>query len=204
MRQNLCIALKPIGMAFAAIMLALPISAVAGPFGLERGMTLSDLGEYTESIVPGKYILETVPNPNPAFEEYIVEIGPDTGLCWIKAIGETITTNPYGAELKTEFSKLQKIVESIYGLHKLIDGVVLGSRWEDPAEWMLGLVNEERLLAAFWDPQSGSTLPDGMATIDLVASPSSRDSGYIAIEYSFDNSMKCKTELMVAAENTQP
>ena len=187
-----------------AVLSLTPGSSIAGPFGLEQGMTLSDLGNATESIVPGKYRLDTVPNPNPAFEEYIVQVGSNSGLCWIKAISADIDTNPYGAELKADFNTMKGIVEDIYGLHKVIDGVILGSEWNAASDWMKALLHEERLLAAFWDRHSGSTLPGNLIAIDLVASPSTHNSGYIAIEYSFSNIANCEFHAVVSAETNVP
>lgn len=156
----------------AATSMILSCGVLAGPFGLEQGLTLEELNVTPSPFAAGKYVLIDVPKPNPAFDQYIVQIGPQTGLCWIKAISTDIVTNPYGYQLKTSFDKMEGIIERIYGDHQTIDRLVHGSRWNSPSDWMEGLLHEERMLAAFWDRGNGSDLPSDLASIDLVASPS--------------------------------
>ena len=44
--------------------------AVAGPFGLEKGMTLKQIGGTSKQVKPGIYRVSTVPKPHSAFEGY--------------------------------------------------------------------------------------------------------------------------------------
>lgn len=187
-----------------ALVLLLSTHATAGPFGLEQGMSLEQLDANTESVAAGKYILKSVPNPNPAFEQYIVQLGPQTGLCWIKAISKDIETNPYGYQLKSNFARLRDVVEAVYGDHLIIDRLIYGSKYDQPVEWMQGLINEERLLAAFWDRGNGSSLPKHLTSIDLVASPVSAYKGFVAIEYSFSNEATCDAEWLATADDLAP
>ena len=188
----------------ATTTMILSCGVTAAPFGLEQGMTLDELNVTPSPFAAGKYVLTDVPKPNPAFDQYIVQIGPQTGLCWIKAISKDVVTNPYGYQLKTSFDKMEGIVERIYGDHLTIDRLVHGSRWDSPFEWMAGLLHEERLLAAFWDRGNGSNLPSELVSIDLVASPVDIDKGYIAIEYSFTNEATCDAEWLATAEDVGP
>ena len=40
---------------------------------------------------------------NPAFDVYAVQVGPKTGVRFIKAATDNIATNVYGHELKSKF-----------------------------------------------------------------------------------------------------
>jgi len=175
--------------------LFLSSSAIAGPFGLEMGMSLKEIGGTPENIAYGKYKLTSVPKPHSAFEFYVIQVAPNSGLCWIKAIGKDIATSSYGLELKSEFSEMEKKLEGTYGKHKIMDFLMPGSIWNEPNEWMMGLIKKERVLMALWDKKEGSALPANLETVALIASPSSRDKGYISIEYLFANEESCNAEL---------
>lgn len=170
-------------------------NAMAGPFGLDMGMTLEDIGGKPEKIGNGKYKLTSVPKPHSAFEAYIVQISPNGGLCWIKSIGKDIPTSAYGIELKSAFNDMKGKLEKTYGKHETTDLLMPGSIWKEPNEFMMAMIKKERLLMAIWDAGNGSTLTDNIKQIGLIASPGSRDKGYISVEYSFSNEKACEAEL---------
>jgi hypothetical protein len=170
-------------------------NAIAGPFGLEMGMSLKEIGGKAEKVAHGKYNLTNVPKPHSAFEFYVVQVAPKGGLCWIKAIGKDIRTSSYGLELKSAFSDMEEKLEKSYGKHKKMDNLLQGSIWDEPNDWMMGLIKKERILAAIWEESEGSNLPADLKQIGLIASPSARDKGYISIEYSFTNMDTCEAEL---------
>ncbi len=169
--------------------------AMAGPFGLEKGMTLKGIGGNPEKVGHGIYKLDSVPKPHSAFEAYVVRIAPKGGLYWIKAIGKDIETSTYGMELKSAFNEMKEKLGATYGKHKTMDVLLPGSIWDEPNDWMMGLIKKERILAAIWEKSEGSSLPSEIEQIGLIASPTSRDKGYIAIEYSFTNKDDCEAEL---------
>lgn len=169
--------------------------AMAGPFGLEKGMSLKDIGGKPEKVGHGIYKLSSVPKPHSAFEAYVVRIAPKGGLYWIKAIGKDIATSAYGLELKSAFSEMEEKLGATYGKHKTMDFLMPDSIWDEPNDWMMGLIKKERILAAIWEKSEGSSLPSDIESIGLIASPSAGDKGYIAIEYSFTNKDTCEAEL---------
>jgi len=169
--------------------------AMAGPFGLEKGMSLKEIGGKSEKIGHGVYKLSSVPKPHSAFEAYIVKVAPKGGLCWIKAIGKDIATSSYGIDLISAFSEMEEKLGATYGKHETMDFLMPGSIWNEPNEWMMGLIKKERVLAALWEKSEGSSLPSDIEQIGLIASSISCDKGYIAIEYSFTNKEACEAEL---------
>ena len=170
-------------------------TAMAGPFGLDMGMTLKDVGGKPEKVTNGKYKLTSVPNSHSAFEAYIVQISPKDGLCWIKAIGKDIPTSAYGIELKSAFNDMKGKLEKTYGNHKTTDLLMPGSIWKESNDFMMAMIKKERFLMAIWDVENGSTLTDNLKQIGLIASPARRGKGYISIEYSFSNEKACEVEL---------
>ena len=169
--------------------------AFSGPFGLEMGMSLKDVGGTPESLGGGKYKVTSVPKPHSAFQFYIVQIAPKGGLCWIKAIGNEISTSVYGLELKAGFESLEEKLASAYGDHETVDRLRTGSIWNEPKDWMMALVKKERVLAAIWNAENGSSLPEEIESIVLFAQPLSRETGVLAVEYRLSNQATCEAEI---------
>ena len=170
-------------------------TALAGPFGLSMGMKKSDFKGELKEIAPHKYQTNTVPKKHSAFEAYVVQIGPKSGLCYIKAIGKDIRTNTYGSEVKSAFEEMESKLKSAYGDNKKLDFLRYESIWNEPKDWMPGLIKGERILAAFWNVKEGSKLTDNLTDIALAASGTNRETGYLAIDYTFSNKEACDAEI---------
>jgi hypothetical protein len=182
-------------LAILAFALAVPSVGFAGPFGLEMGMKLSQLPGKPEAISGGYYKLTSVPKPHSSFEAYVVKLSPSTGVCWIKGIGVDIETSSYGIQLKSAFEEMRGKLDSAYGKSKLSDFLMPNSIWNEPNDWMMALIKKERLLAAQWGKEYGSNLPSDLESIALMASPTGRSEGYLALEYSGHQKSKCDAEL---------
>ena len=159
----------------------------AKPFGLRMGMSLVEIGGTHELINPGFYKLSNVPRPHSAFEAYAARVAPKIGLCYIQAAGKNIETSSYGYELIMAFNEMESKLEALYGRHKKVDELFSGSIWNEPNEWMMGLIQKERVLVATWERKDGSTLPDNLINVGLVALPIDRNTGYIMVDYTFSN-----------------
>jgi hypothetical protein len=83
----------------------------SGPFGLWMGMKLPDLSAPHEEVAPFKYRITSPPKPHSAFDSYVLQIAPVTGLSWIKAIGKTITTSSFGTDLIGKFDEMEQKLE---------------------------------------------------------------------------------------------
>ena len=99
---------------FVLFLTLIVTNAMAGPFGLYKGMSLKEIGGKPEKLKNGIYKVN-VPKPHSAFEAYIVKVAPKGGLCWIKAIGKGIATSSYGIDLKSAFSKMEEKLGATYG-----------------------------------------------------------------------------------------
>lgn len=171
-----------------------------GPFGVAMGMSVDEIGVAFEEVAPFKYLLETVPKPHSAFTRYVVQAPPICGLSWLKAIGHTITTNPYGITLRTSFEEMEAKLIAAYGSGERIDILMHDSIWNEPRDWMTGLVKGERILMTNWSVESRA-LPDSLSAIGLLAIGLDSESGYIAIEYSFENSASADAEIAAAEDD---
>jgi hypothetical protein len=175
----------------------LPTTALAGPFGLEMGMTWVELGN-PKALGKGMYALD-VPKPHSTFERYAGQVGPRSGLCWIKAMGRPLDTNSYGSNVKAAFEDIKRRLEATYGAPEVFDRLLPGSTLRDSKDWMKGLQKRERLFHAKWDG-SKTPLPSNLGSIFLYAYANSSDAGGVAIEYSFANEKECERETTAAED----
>lgn len=167
-------------------------SALAeGPFGLRMGMTLEEVGSNPEQVRNGLYKYSTVPQPHSGFEAYILKFAPSTGLCWIKAVGVNIQDSAYGTALRSGFSSLKEQLSRVYGQPRDMDFLMPGSIWDEPRDYMMALLRQERVLGAIWELDGERNLQQ----VGLIASALRRDVGYLSLEYSFTNKDACDEEL---------
>jgi hypothetical protein len=165
----------------------------AGPFGVEQGSKLTSLGEAKE-IAAGKYTF-TPKKAHPAFETYVALVSDSQGVCWIKAIGKDITTSTYGTELKSKFSTFKDKLSKVYGENENYDYLMPDSIWDEPKDYMPALMKKERVLASVWSAEYNSKMKDNLKSLVLIVSGSTRESGYMSIEYEFNNYEACKKEI---------
>ena len=166
-----------------------------GPFGLERGMMKNDFTCNLEEVAPHMYILSAVPKPHSAFEVYAAMITPNHGLSWIKAIGSDINTNPFGVEVRSNFDNMKSKLAGIYQNYEDMDFLMHDSIWNEPRDWMQALENKERVLMSVWEAKHGSKMKDSLVSVALVATAKDTNTGYIVVEYEFNNHAAAKNEL---------
>ena len=166
-----------------------------GPFGLWMGMTESDFDDPLEELSQCKFKACSVPESHSAFDLFIVQITPKNGLSWIKAVGKTVDSSAYGIELKSTFESMESKLASTYGKHKKHDFLMADSIWNEPRDWMQGIVSRERVLMAVWSRKDGSSLSNSLVSVGLFANVCDTSSGYIAIEYTFENGAKADVEI---------
>lgn len=172
----------------------------ASPFGLHMGMNKSEL-DIQKELKTGVFQLKTIPKPHSAFEAYVAKVGPKSGLCWIKALGRNVKTSVYGTELQIELKSLRNSLSGVYGKSELIDMLMPKSIWNESNEWMMGVLKGERLYSVRWSLKDGSTMKPGLAQIYLSAQVLSQNTGFVALEYYFDNHDVCDKE--IAAEGSK-
>ncbi len=169
--------------------------AVAGPFGLSKGMTLEEAkkyGDFVSGNSPFVYTAKTLAGGHPDFESYSIILTPQQGLCKIQASGKDVNTSAFGDELKAKHIEFVKALSNKYGSPgNNYDFLRLGSIWKDPQDWMMALLKKERTLASYWSSPERTNLPDSLLSIELVTAALSGSKGYLRLSYEFNNLDAC-------------
>ncbi len=188
---------------FAVVFFLIAGIIFAGPFGLDMGMSLDQLrsltGEDPELFQDDRYEVNP-PNAHDMFEAYIVQVSPKYGVVWIKAIGKDITTNGHGTQLKRAFDNLVASIERTYGNYDKTDYLMRGSIWNEPEDFMMGIVKQDRYLGVRWLEEAGSNLPADISSIYMTAEASSSSEGHIILEYYSPNKELADNEKQAAQD----
>lgn len=181
-------------MKFIFIFFVLAISAFSDQFGLTMGMKLEQIDKSAKKIANGVYQVK-VPKPHNAFVRYIVRICPSEGLYYIKAMSDKIETNGHGTSLQMKFEEIENKLKNVYGDNKKTDFLVRDSLWDEPKYWMMGLLKQDRYYFSVWHKESNAKLKENLMSIGLSSVALSTQTGYIALEYTYENEKKCEEEL---------
>lgn len=149
----------------------------------------------------GVYKLKRVPKPHEDFEFYMVVVSPKQGLCKVVGFGNNVSTSVYGTELRSAFNTLEAALISKYGNRKQFDQLRAGSIWDEPKDFMMGMLEKERSLVSFWDQDEGSTFTDHITAITLEAKALRQNVGFIELSYEFENTTACMNELKNATNS---
>ena len=189
---------------FAAAFFA-AFGVIAGPLGLNKGMTLEELkkqGAFVAGNQQFVYTAKTITNGHPDFESYTVILTPEQGLCKIQAASKDIDTSSFGNELQGKYRDLVGALSQKYGAPgKDFDFLRAGSIWKEPQYWMMGLLKKERNLDAFWSKPENNNLPDSLSSVALNTYALSGSKGFIKLGYEFDNIDAC-IEVLKSKKNS--
>lgn len=168
----------------------------AGPFGLDKGMSLDEArrhGSIESTPKMFQYRSKMMNNGYPDADFYTFIITPKSGLCKISVATVDIPTSAYGTELVQKYDDIKSALTQKYGSpSRDFDFLRAGSIWNEPKDWMMGLLKNERTRAAFW---TGRELQDSIKAIKVEAEALSSSKGYISFSYEFTNIDQCMDEL---------
>ena len=159
-----------------------------GPFGFTVSLSKEDIEKLLGTAlkeVDGQshlFYAQSAPRPHPRFKAYALRVLPQSGLCEIRAVGADVSTSSHGTQLRAAFADLRDTL------------LLTGSIWNDPEDWMMGLLKNERYLQAAWDSESNASLKNEIEDIILGARARSRDTGYLMLQYKFTNHARCTAE----------
>jgi hypothetical protein len=171
---------------------ALAVSANAGPLGLNMGQTVAQT-KIVKALGSNNYSV-SVPNPLNSFENYLAKIGQKIGLCRLIAVGRTFENDAYGSNVSGEYGRLKELIFSKYGASKEFDFLQAGSIWNEPKDWSMAVMKDERSKSSFWDRSEGSNLPPDIEAINLKVLSANMNENYVVITYEFKNFEQCKQE----------
>jgi hypothetical protein len=188
----------------AAALLITSVAATAQPFGLQMGMTLADLkrlGIKLEKIqkTENSYSAKSIPNGHSRLAAYSFVVTPKAGLCRVVALTPTISTNVYGTELRAEFDKLKDALDARYPGSEIIDKIMPGSIWNEPRDFMMGLLKKERALISYW--LEAEHLPDSLSGVSLEATAFSDSKGAVVLQYEYQNINECMDEIKASSSS---
>ena len=188
------------GFCYLTCVILLSSCAAEGPFGLAKGMTLEQIDRNAQQIDHGIYTTLKVPDNHSSFKRYALVIGPKAGLCKIKAVSYSISTNSSGDQLRKQYERMKGRLETIYGRGETMDFVEPESMWQAPEHFMMGLVEKDRILTTIWEGEGGSTFTDDIDVVFLRALPTRSDMGFLMLEYEFAGFSDCVDEIYKAEE----
>lgn len=160
----------------------------SGAFGLNMGMTLSEIKNACNKVSPkqiegDKYYVYPI-KTHPLFKYYIAYVDDSQGLYCLQAVSDKIETNEYGVEIKEAFAEIKDRVSKTYGTPKMIDTIDPKSWWQNDSYWLLGISEGARTYSAIWDSQ----LKDDVSRVSIkVYGNSVWKYGTITLEYDFSN-----------------
>lgn len=169
-----------------SISLLCSVVLFAGPFGLEMGWTKQDLIENNVEILvdDGNSLMVEPPSPHSSFDAYLLSINSEYGLYSIFAISDSISTSENGRQFLSEYNHIKEQLISSYGdPTKDINFLSYGSIWDEPQDFMMSLITQDRLLGCIWELDEDN----GNMTVSLIPRAESLSSGYLAIIYRSSN-----------------
>ena len=172
------------------------IASYDGPFGIAKGEPLSALNKGQEE-KPGYYKINSVPQPYPNIEYYVVENTPEHGTCMVKAISNDIDSDSFGNRLKENIDHVRDDLQTRYGLPSdSYDFLHSGSIWSDPQDWMMSLTKNERNYFFIWTAPKNADqrIWRGVETVGLTAGANG-SKGWFTIEYDFIGGKQCDDDL---------
>lgn len=189
--------------ALVTAIFAAPAFAIeSNPFGLDLdkhptkyGCSLIQNGKY-------RYHCGTVPKPHPELEAYVVKYARGVGICSVGAIGKTIRNDKYGFTTKERVDTIAKQLKRKYGVEtKKYDRLFTGSIWDEPDDWMMGVLKQERFYGYVWSTEDGFKPVAEVAKIGVFATAVANDAGFVKLEFYFKRDPQCEAIIEKAGQD---
>jgi hypothetical protein len=177
----------------AILLLVMPASALGQAFGIQQGVTVSEL-DVVEELGDGDYVVN-VPQSHSEFEAYVVKASDTAGVCLVRGIGKDHDNDRYGRSVRAAFEKLEDALEDRYGAFKRADFLNGGALWDGANEWVMAIRQNERAHQAIWTADYGSELPSSINEIILTVDALDSSSAYNVLQYRLANYDDCQREL---------
>ncbi len=166
-----------------------------GPFGLSMGIPLTELvGTMGFKGSEDPFFYEgNPPKPVDGLNSYFAIATKKQGVCKIGASIDVTVVNATGDQIKAEADKVAELLELKYGKYtKKHDYAGQEVYKRNPQFWMMALKEEAVVYGYFWN--STANLPNNIKSIGVTSNATSLSSGYISIQYEFNNFKDCQSE----------
>jgi hypothetical protein len=172
------------------------------PFGFRPGSSKSEVvsllgASNVEVRADGWCLTKKAPKPHPLFEDwreglpidssagYRLLFSPKKGLIKMFGMSRFISTSPYGEVLKEQFTKIRDQLKPAYGKYQEFNFLQTGSIWNEPRDWMMGLLKKERMLVCFWRKETEADLDASIIEVRLETLALTTDAGVLTLQYEF-------------------
>jgi hypothetical protein len=165
-----------------------PAPPAAFTFGFSAGETrdqiIAAIGKDAVIKTDGDILeVKSAPVPAPAFDSFLLIVGPKQGLVKIIASGVDIDGDSEGKQMKLAFGQMRDGIKAAYGEPSdNFDFLKADSTLKKPSQFMLALTNNERTLATYWTKRS---FLNNITSIALEGNGLGNDKGYISLEIEF-------------------
>lgn len=164
--------------------------AAAGPFGID----IEGFNPSTYACVKseGSFFKCTgFPAQHPDIETYVVQFHHDIGLCFIKGISKTIHDSRYGENTRRAVDEIYAQLRPKYGTALQGDELRSGSIWDEPEDWMMGIIKSER---KYYYMARATPEVDGVAVWGVFASALDTTKSYWSVEFQTSKSDACNAQ----------
>lgn len=169
------------------------------PFGFRFGTPKKDLERFVSvPEVGGVYATTRAPTPHPEFAMYFLVADDSVGLCKVSARSAAISINPFGEQAKRRFREFKEDLVERYGKGEHMDVLTPGSIWDEPRDWAMAMMKEERTVVSIWSKENGDRLPPNISTLGIKISALSVDKATIVAEYESIDAPACLARLKKA------
>lgn len=166
---------------------------MSSPFGIEFYSDISAL-QVIQDLGVGLYILMP-PTPHPLLETYVVRSTASLGVVSIRGVGAVIENDKFGDATRAAVDRLANQLISRYQGARKQDDLRFGSIWNEPEDWLSGLINNERYYSYFWHREHGACLPDDLESVLLCAAPHEGFGATVILEYTSVKASEAEAEL---------
>ena len=187
---------------FLLLLFGLISPSLADQFGLEMGESIKSIkrkGVFLQKMeLPEQYYSKTLPDGNPDFEGYILEITPKAGLCKIVGVKKPFPSNSSGVQIISMFKLFEQELSKKYGKSKIYNEIIPDSKYTSQKDFVKSLMVQDRVLSAYWVKENNQ-LNNDMDNIMLRAVAPKEDLASLVFAYSFNNWNDCQQELGIGS-----
>jgi hypothetical protein len=154
---------------------------VTAPFGIEIHGDLEGLA--VEQELGGGKFKVIAPRPHPSFADYYLQHSATLGVVWVKGVSVPFEADSYGNNLRSALDRISGQLDVRYGSPRKVNLIAPDALWQDPRDWMMSILQNERSFFHVWEAGKGATLPDDLHTVFLGVLALSSSSGSVIVEY---------------------
>ena len=190
-------------LSLALLLFASPV--LAGPFGFDTASkkNLADVYSYCSKDNEKKIYnisCSDAPKSHPDIQVYQMRYIDSVGLCSIQGVGYNINDSDRGVSTRRKTDDIANQIKIKYGnWDKKYDSIYSSSIWDEPGDWMMSIIQNDRVYAYLW--QLNPPI-NGVKTIAVAAEALERDVGFVLVEFNTPLYDKCKEVTKISGSDS--